>query len=138
MVIVLSQQIRWHLVRQIVVVLLVRAGKLAELVLRFRLLKELLVPQLERLANRCDQVLCQATATLEHIAGAPLVQILCYVRHKIERICVTARSERYSGHVVLGNDFARVHVHQRQVLARDGQRDVSAGVLHVGRIRYAL
>lgn len=46
--------------------------------------------------------------------------------------------ERYPGHVVLRNHVPRVHADQRQVLARDGQRDVGAGVLHVRRVRYAL
>uniref|UniRef100_A0A182IZT2 Uncharacterized protein n=1 Tax=Anopheles atroparvus TaxID=41427 RepID=A0A182IZT2_ANOAO len=75
-----------HLIRQIVVVLLVGAGQLAELVLRFRLLEELLVPQLERLPDGRYQVLGETAAALQHVARPPLVQILRDVRHKIERV----------------------------------------------------
>lgn len=85
-VVVLGEQIRRHLVRQIVVVLLVRLHKLPELVLRFRLVEELLVPQLEGLPDGRDEVLGDAAATLEHVTRPPLLHVFGHVRHKVQRV----------------------------------------------------
>lgn len=69
------------------------------------------------------------TVSVENVQNFPQ-------KNKTHRI--PTGGERYPGHVVLRNHVPRVHADQRQVLTRDGQRDVGAGVLHVRRVRYAL
>ena len=57
------------------------------------------LPQLKSLSDCRNDILCQATTTLEDVAG-PDVVALGHVSHEVQGVGVTSGRERNVGHLV--------------------------------------